>query len=174
MKARIYFKIVCLFLVLMATFSCSDDDPDVVEEEAVIKVVISYSGNYASFEELLGIQVTSENISSLTVTGTEWDEISQPGENSNVAVWLNQENYRILDGRTKTLVTSKKVASLTLSGDYQLKKDVETQTPLMTATIRFFVNNELTQTHEISATNAVTNSFTIPVVVSDPDHVIVD
>lgn len=171
MKPRVYFKIVFPFLMLLAAFSCSDDDPEV--KEAVVKVVFTYSGDYAEFEELLGIQVTSENTSSLTVTGTEWDEISHSTDETDVAVWLNQEEYRPLDGQTKTLITSKKVASLTLSGDFQLKEDAETQTASMTATIQLFVDNVLDQTHEVIATeNEPTNSFTIPVVVSDPDHVI--
>ncbi|MCE5208983.1 MAG: hypothetical protein LLG42_11825, partial [Chloroflexi bacterium] len=110
MKLQKYFRTVFLFSILAGLFSCSDDDPEV--REAVIKVVITYSGDYAEFEELLGVQVTSENITLLTVTGTEWDEISNPDEEADVAVWLNQEEYRPLDGQTKTLVTSKKVASL--------------------------------------------------------------
>ncbi len=173
MKPRVYFKTVFPFLVLRAAFSCSDDDPKI--KEAIVKIVINYSGDYASFEELLGIQVTSQDISSLTVTGTDWDEISQPGEEADVAVWLNQEEYRVLDGHTKTLITSKKVASLTVSGDFQLQEDAETQTASMTANIQLFVDDVLAQTHQVIATeNETTNSFTIPVVVSDPDHVIVD
>ena len=120
MRPQKYFRTVFLLSILASLFSCSDDDPEV--REAVVKVVITYSGDYAEFEELLGVQVTSENISSLTVTGTEWDKISHPAEEADVAVWLNQEEYRPLDGQTKTLVTSKKVASLTLSGDYQVKE----------------------------------------------------
>ena len=173
MKPRVYFKIVFPFLMLLAAFSCSDDDPEV--KEAVVKVVFTYSGDYAEFEELLGIQATSENISSLTVTGTEWDEISHPTEDADVAVWLNQEEYRPLDGQTKTLITSKKVASLTLSGDFQLQEDAKTQTASMTANIQLFVDDVLAQTHQVIATeNETTNSFIIPLVVSNPDHVIVD
>ncbi len=61
MKLQKYFRTVFLFSILTGLFSCSDDDPEV--REAVVKVVIAYSGDYSEFEELLGVQVTSENIS---------------------------------------------------------------------------------------------------------------
>ncbi|MEL7589603.1 MAG: hypothetical protein AAGU19_23010 [Prolixibacteraceae bacterium] len=171
MKLQIYFKAVFLLTILTGLCSCSDDDPDV--REAVVRVVITYSGDYTEFEELLGIQVTSENISSLTVTGTEWDEISHPAEESDVAVWLNQEEYRPLDGRTKTLVTSKKVASLTVSGNYQVKEGSEKSNAPVTANIQLFVKDVLAQTHQVVAKRAATmNSFTIPIVTSDPNRVI--
>lgn len=141
MRPQKYFKVVFLLFVLTGLFSCSDDDPDI--REAIVKVVITYSGDYAEFEELLGIQVTSENISTLTVTGTEWDEVSYPTEEADAAVWLNQEEYRPVDGQTKTLVTSKKVASLTLSGDYQVKESAEKPDASVTADIQLFVDDVL-------------------------------
>jgi hypothetical protein len=171
MKLQKYFRTVFLFSILTGLFSCSDNDPEV--REAVVKVVITYSGDYSEFEELLGVQVTSENITSLTVTGTEWDEISHPDEEADVAVWLNQEEYRPLDGQIKTLVTSKKVASLTLSGDYQVNESAEKPGASVTAEIQLFVDDILAQTHKVEAKRGATmNSFTIPIVTSDPGNVI--
>jgi len=168
-----YFKAVILFTILTGVSSCSDDDPEV--REAVVRVVIKYSGDYAEFEELLGVHVTSENITSLTVTRTEWDEISHPDEEADVAVWLNQEEYRPLDGHTKTLVTSKKVASLTLTGDYQDKEDVEKPDASITIDIQLFVDDSLAQRHKVVAKRGATmNSFTIPIVTSNPGSVITE
>lgn len=170
MRPQKYFKVGLLFFILTGLFSCSDDDPEI--REAVVKVIITYSGDYAEFEELLGIQATSENISSLTVSGTQWDDVSYPTEEAD-AVWLNQEEYRPLDGQTKTLVTSKKVASLTLSGDYQVKESAEKPDASVTADVQLFVDDMLAQTHKIVAKRGATmNSFTIPIVTSDPGRVI--
>ncbi|MGV8135942.1 MAG: hypothetical protein AB2L20_12065 [Mangrovibacterium sp.] len=171
MRPQKCFKAVFLFSILTGLFSCSDDDPEV--REATVKVVITYSGDYVEFEELLGIQVTSESISTLTVTGTEWDEVSYPTEDADAAVWLNQEEYRPLDGQTKTLVTSKKVASLTLSGDYQVKESAEKPDAFVSADIQLFVDDVLAQTHKIVAKRGETmNNFTIPIVTSDPGRII--
>lgn len=159
------FKALFLGLTFLTFFSCSNDDGengDSSNSEAIIKVEVLNTSNFADFDESLTVQIIADNAKEINVTGETWDNIDNP---ENVARWFSK--YGEISTQNRTFITTKKVKSFTISNVTTPKVIDDSNVNKLNTTVKVYADDKLIKTEVFSSSYGSSNTFTVPVVLGN-------
>lgn len=157
-----FFGMAAIAIVALAASCSKEDNPQPNTDEAIVKVTIEHSANFAEYDETLNIQVLGNESQTVNLNGIEWGEVNRE---QGVAAWFIRAGD--ITAQSRTLETSKKVRSVTVAGVITPKEyDVENATDLTTK-ITFFVDGKQVKSETVISTPTQISNFSIPIVVAD-------